>query len=166
MRSTRHRSGWARPWLAGIAVVCVGAVGAALVTQHALGMQPCPWCVLQRLIFVGIALLALPGALLGAPAARVASAGLVLLGALAGMGTALWQHFVAAASSSCNLTFADRVMSATGLDERFPAVFAAYASCADAKAKLLGVDYEFWSLTLFALIGLVALGVLLRGRRR
>ena len=125
-------------------------------------MQPCPWCVLQRLIFLGMALLALPGAVVGAPAARVVSGVLVLLGASAGVATALWQHFVAAASSSCKLTFADRVLSATGLDERFPAVFAAYASCADAKVKLLGIDYEFWSLTLFALIGLVALSLLVR----
>jgi len=54
-------------------------------------------------------------------------------------------------------------MGATGLDERFPAVFAAYASCADAKANLLGVPYEFWSLTLFGLIGL-AVVMLLRRR--
>jgi disulfide bond formation protein DsbB len=34
------------------------AVGIALFTQHGLGMQPCPWCVLQRLIFLAIAALA------------------------------------------------------------------------------------------------------------
>ena len=34
-----------------VAVVCVAALGAALVSQHVYDMQPCPWCVLQRLIF-------------------------------------------------------------------------------------------------------------------
>jgi disulfide bond formation protein DsbB len=158
----RRRS--ARPWLAGIVVLCIAAVAAAAATQHLLGMQPCPWCVLQRLIFLAIALLALPGALLSAPAARLVSSVMVLVGALAGIGTALWQHFVAAASASCNLTLADRVMNATGLGERFPQVFAAYASCADAKVKLLGVPYEFWSLTLFVLIGLAAVKLTLRRR--
>ena len=45
--------------LAGIASLSLGAVALALVTQHAFDMQPCPWCVLQRLEFVVIGALAL-----------------------------------------------------------------------------------------------------------
>ena len=58
---------WSR-WLEGgrphaaIALAALAAVGAALVTQHGFGMLPCPWCVLQRMIFVVIALVALPAA--------------------------------------------------------------------------------------------------------
>jgi len=37
-------------------------------------------------------------------------------------------------------------------------------SCADAAAKLLGVPYEFYSLTLFVVLGALAV-VLLRRRR-
>ena len=51
--------------LLGIAGLSLGAVGAALATQHLMGMEPCPWCILQRLIFVTIALAALLGLLLG-----------------------------------------------------------------------------------------------------
>jgi disulfide bond formation protein DsbB len=58
---------------------------------------------------------------------------------------------VAAASASCNLTLADRINTAIGLDALWPEVFAPYASCADAAATLLGVPYEFYSLTLFVL---------------
>ena len=50
----------ARLLAAGV-VVPLGAVALALVTQHVFGMQPCPWCVLQRLIFVAISLAALIG---------------------------------------------------------------------------------------------------------
>jgi disulfide bond formation protein DsbB len=147
----------ARPLLVVVAVVCLAAVSAALVTQHLYDMQPCPWCVLQRLEFVLVAVVALVGAVVPARGVqRAASAGAGLL-ALAGIATALWQHFVAASSTSCNLTFADRVMSATGLDTLWPEVFAAYASCADAKVNLLGVPYEFWSLAIFA--GLAALAL-------
>lgn len=138
------------------------AVAGALFTQHGLGMLPCAWCVMQRLIFVSIATAALMGCLVPGAAARRTAASLSLLLAGCGMATALWQHFVAAASSSCNMTFADRVMGFTGLDSRWPEVFAAYASCADAKANLIGVPYEFWSLTLFALLALAATRVLLR----
>lgn len=132
------------------------AVATALVTQHVFGMQPCPWCVLQRLILVTVALAALPGVFWRGTAVRRASAALIVVLSACGMAAALWQHFVAAASASCNLTLADRIVSGTGLDSLWPAVFAAYASCADAAARLFGVPYEFYSLTVFALLLLCA----------
>lgn len=147
-----------------IALVSFGAVGIALYTQHRLDMQPCPWCVLQRLIFVAIGAWALLGALVPAALWRRTVAVIVSLLAACGMAAALWQHFVAAASASCNLTFADKVMNATGLNERFPEVFAAYASCADAAVSLAGIPYEFHSLALFVLIDVLAVLALIRRR--
>ncbi len=152
----------ARAPLATVALLCLVALAAALVSQHLFDMQPCPWCVLQRLIFALIALVALAG-LVARGIARIA-AGVIGIGALAGMGTALWQHFVAASSVSCNLTLADRIMSATGLDMLWPEVFAAYASCADAKVDLFGLPYEFWSLALFAVLAALALQAARRAR--
>lgn len=140
-------------------LVPLGAVGIALTTQHVFDMQPCPWCVFQRLIFLAIALAALPGLLLAGARARLASAGAVLVLALCGVVTALWQHFVAAASAGCAMTFADRVMRGSGLDELLPPVFASYASCSD-RAQLLGVPYEFYSLTLFVLLSAAAVAAL------
>ena len=139
----------------------LAAVAAALVSQHVFDIQPCPWCVLQRVIFVAIALAALPGWLVRAPALRRAAAAAMLLGAACGAAAALWQHFVAASSTTCTLSLADRIVSALALDALAPSVFAAYASCADAAVKLLGVPYEFWSLALFIALGGAAV-VLLR----
>jgi len=150
--------------LAGIALVSVAAVAAALVTQHAFGMEPCPWCVLQRLIFVVIALVCGVGLLWRNTTGRRVSAGLALLLALAGAAAALWQHFVAAATASCKLTLADRIVSGIGIDGWMPEVFAARASCADAAVKLAGVPYEFWSLALFVAIAVAALRVLVQPR--
>ena len=150
-----------RPFAA-LAVLGLGAVGLALVTQHGFEMLPCPWCILQRMIFVAIAIAALPGALLASPAVRKASAALVLLLALCGVAAALWQHFVAASSASCDMTLADRIVTGSGLDALLPGVFAPWASCADAAATLLGVPYEFYSLTLFLIGAAVALWLLLR----
>ena len=147
-----------------IALVSFGAVGIALYTQHKLDMQPCPWCVLQRLVFVAIGAWALLGALVPAALWRRSVALIVSLLAACGMAAALWQHFVAKASASCNLTFADKVMNASGLNERFPEVFAAYASCADAAVDLAGIPYEFYSLALFVLIDAIALTSFIRRR--
>ncbi len=138
-----------------IAATALAAVGTALVSQHVFDMQPCPWCVLQRLLFVAIAALALMAAALPA-ARRPLALGVALLG-LAGVAAALWQHFVAASSTSCNLTLADRIVSATGLDMAWPEVFAPFASCADAAVKLLGLPYEAYSGALFVAMTLLAL---------
>ena len=146
------------------AALSLGVVGTALYTQHALGMLPCPWCVLQRLIFVVVAAAALLGAALSSPAAGRAAAGAMLLGAVAGTGAALWQHFVATSDTSCKLTLADRIMSASGLDALLPDVFAAWASCADAAVKLWGLPYEAWSLAVFLLLAAVAVKLLLQPR--
>jgi len=153
-----------RQLCAAAVVLPLAGVAVALLTQHALDMQPCPWCVLQRVIFLAIALAALPGLLAGGGAARWFSGPLMGVMALCGVATALWQHFVASSSTSCALTLADRINRGLGLDEALPQVFASYASCAEAKATLLGVPYEFYSLALFVVLGAAA-ALLLRGRR-
>jgi disulfide bond formation protein DsbB len=149
----------------GIALLGLGAVGAALFTQHVLGMEPCPWCVLQRLIFVLIAAVALLGLAWRGAAGTALAALLMVALSLAGVAAALWQHFVAAASDSCKLTLAERIIVGLGLDGSLPEVFQPRASCADAAVKLLGVPYEFWSLALFVLLGLMAARLLASARR-
>src|SRR6185436_1607923 len=91
-------------WLAGTAIACVAAVGAALVSQHMFDMQPCPWCVLQRVIFLAIAIACVIGLAWRSRAGLRVGATLGLLLALGGIAAALWQHFQAAASASCKLT--------------------------------------------------------------
>jgi disulfide bond formation protein DsbB len=146
-------------WVAGASLA---GVSAALVSQHVFDMQPCPWCVLQRAVFVAIALVALAGAWAPQRLAQAAALLGVDLLATSGMAAALWQHFVAKSSSSCNLTLADRIISGLRLDALAPEVFAPRASCADAAVNLLGLPYEFWSLGLFAVIGAAAVWTLLR----
>ncbi len=148
--------------LGGMVVLPLLAVAAALYTQYRMDMMPCAWCVLQRLCFVVLSLASLLALLMPRLALRRAAALLALLAALGGITAALWQHFVANASASCAMSLADRLMGFTGLDSRFPEVFAAYASCADAKVDLLGLPYEFWSLGLFIVLAADAQQVVAR----
>ena len=67
-------------------------------------------------------------------------------------------------AASCNLTLADRIIRGLGADELWAYGFAPYASCADAAVKLLGVPYEFWSLTLFVAVGIAAIWALTAAR--
>ena len=158
MTASRTRT----PLLLGIAVLSLGSVAMALWTQHALGMEPCPWCILQRLIFVVIGAVALLGLAWRGAIGTLLTALLILALSLSGVAAALWQHFVAAASDSCKLTLAEKVISGLGLDGSLPEVFQPRASCADAAVNLMGLPYEFWSLMLFMLLGVMALRLLLQ----
>ncbi|HET9822951.1 MAG TPA: disulfide bond formation protein B [Burkholderiaceae bacterium] len=142
--------------LLAIAGVAAGVVAFAVMTQHLFEMQPCPWCILQRMIYLSIAVVALLAWLLGRRPGGQAAGWLLLPMAAAGLATALWQHFVASRSTSCALTFADRVVSATTLDELLPGIFQPRASCADAAVTLLGVPYEVWSAMTFTLLVVAA----------
>ena len=147
-----------------IAVAGVAAVAVALVAQHGFNMQPCPWCILQRVIFLAIAALCLVGAAWPSRGARAVLSGAALLLALCGVAAAYYQHAVAAKSSSCNLTLADKIITALGLESLAPALFQVTANCADAAVNVLGVPFAHWSLALFALLGMVAASTL--GRLR
>ena len=43
--------------LGGMAVLSVAAVAIAVIAQHYFDVRPCPWCVLQRGIFLVLAAL-------------------------------------------------------------------------------------------------------------
>ena len=154
--SARHASRWP---FGLVAIVAFGSVGAALASQYAWDMQPCPWCVLQRLVLVVMGVLALVGLALGRGRMRVGVAVLEVLLACAGFAAAMWQHFVAAASASCNLTLADRLMTTSGLDRMLPQVFEARASCADAAVSVLGVPYDFLAAAAFVVCAVAAVRV-------
>lgn len=157
MNNLLYRPSWL---LWGVALACFAAVGGALISQYRFDMQPCPWCTLQRLVFVLIGALTLVAALLpSAGIRRVFAFGALLLSGC-GVAAAWWQQNVAAASTSCNLTLADRILQTLGLYDLAPAIFAPMASCADAAVNLLGLPYAYWSLALFALCGLVCVQVL------
>ena len=152
---------------AGVGLACLAAVGAALVSQHVYGMQPCPWCVLQRLVFIAIAIACGVGLIWRSAVGRMTAGGVGTLLAVCGIAAALWQHFQAAASASCNLTLADRIVSNwLGLDSLWPDMFSPRASCAEAAVDLFGVPYDFWSLALFMLVGAALLRTLRTPRGR
>lgn len=153
-----------RPLYLLIAAAAFGAVGFAVFTQYHWNMQPCPWCVLQRFLFLVIGALALVAAVVDVAVLRRLASGLVVLLGAGGIASALWQHFVAAKSPSCNMTLADHIVGFFKLDTTFPAVFEVRANCSEAATQLLGLSYEFWSLALFAALAAAAVLALRRLR--
>lgn len=152
--------------LAGMAVASFSAVGIALIAQHQFGVKPCPWCVLQRGIFLLIGAFSLLGWLVQSKRAlRQAVLVVVLMLCAAGLTAAVFQYEVASQSASCAMGLADKTLTALNLEERWPSVFMVTGNCADAaKYRLVGLPYEVWSGTLFAT--LAALGLWVLNQRR
>ncbi|WP_026350111.1 disulfide bond formation protein B [Bordetella sp. FB-8] len=146
-----------------IALFSFGALAVALVSQYVFFMQPCAWCVLQRLIYLVIGLLAVLGLVGGRLAAKLATLLTVLLSA-GGMVAGWYQYSVASHLETCAQTFADRFISGLGLDASVPTLFGIYAMCKDAMVTVLGVQYVVWSMALFAIILLVALAAFMKRR--
>jgi disulfide bond formation protein DsbB len=151
--------------LAGMAVASFAAVGAALVGQYHFGDKPCPWCVLQRAIFLLIGTLSLLGWLVQAKRAlRQAVLVLVLMLCAAGLTAAVFQHEVASQTATCAMGLADNIVTALNLEELWPSMFMITANCAEAAGyRLLGLPYEVWSGLLFA--ALAALGLVVLNKR-
>ena len=145
-----------------IVLLSWGSLGVALFTQHALDMQPCPWCVAQRMLYILCGAFGLLASLVpaGNTASRLLAAFLlahVLILAEGALGTALYQHLVAAANDSCGITAVDRLLASTGLADWLPSVFQPQAACNEADQPLLGLPYSLWSALLALLLILLSL---------
>lgn len=148
-----------------ICLASVAALATALIAQHGFGIRPCPWCVMQRGVFILIALAAGLGWLFKRERRlRQIFLALVALLSLAGVTAAYYQHEVANKLASCDMTLADRILSALDLETRLPSVFMVTASCSQASAyRFLGLPYELWSGLLF--LGFAGLSLLALRKR-
>ena len=146
-------------WI-GIISLSLLCLGAALISQHAFDMLPCPWCIVQRMIWLAVIPIALAGWGLSAVAGSqiVAGIGVIMAGGL-GIAAALWQYFFAAPAGSCAFTWADRFISQTQLDAWLPSLFQPLVSCAEAEVKLIGIPYAIVSALMFGLLCLWGLGI-------
>jgi disulfide bond formation protein DsbB len=140
--------------LAIVGVLALGSIGIAVLAQYAFDMQPCPWCVLQRFIYIVVGVFALVGALLSNTARRVAI-GLALLGTFCGIASALYQQLAAVNENSCDLSLAERITVGLHLDRLLPQLFIAYASCADAAVSVLGIPFAVWSCAMYVILALL-----------
>ncbi|MEZ5657218.1 MAG: disulfide bond formation protein B [Burkholderiaceae bacterium] len=137
-----------RAWALLAIIVGLGSVGMALWLQHRSDLLPCSWCVLQRLQGLIVVALAIMAIVLPAIVGR-AMAWLGVLVAISGLGSALFQHFSASKDLSCDMTLADKIIGALGLDARWPDVFQAQAMCHEANVPWMGVPFALWGAAMF-----------------
>jgi disulfide bond formation protein DsbB len=143
--------------LLAIAAISLALVGAALYLQHARDMLPCPLCVIQRYLFLGVAIFSLVGAFSG----KIRTwAALALACGLGGLGTAGKHLYVLAHPGfSCGIDPMETVLNKIPTATALPWLFRADGLCEAAQDTVFGLNVPQWSAVWFVLLsaGLVAL---------
>jgi len=152
-----------RTILLSIAAVSIALVGAALYLQHARDMLPCPLCIIQRYLFLGIAIFSLIGAFSGKIKAFTA---LALLSALGGLGV-VGKHLYVIANPgfSCGIDPMETVLNKIPTATLLPSVFRADGLCEAAQETVFGLAVPQWSAVWFVILTLALLWVLARRAR-
>ncbi|WP_394779951.1 disulfide bond formation protein B [Undibacterium sp.] len=137
-----------------IAATCVALIGVALYLQLGEGMLPCPLCVLQRYVFLTIAVVCILLLVLPVAARKTGSwVGVVI--ALAGAGVALRHLWVKAHPAlSCGVDPWEVALNKIFTADLVPVLFKADGMCSTEYEPILGLSIPQWSLVWFAIFAL------------
>jgi disulfide bond formation protein DsbB len=143
-------------------LVCSGLLGYAWYAQTALGLEPCPLCIFQRIGVACCGLLFLLAALQNpGRAGGLVYAALLLLTATLTVGVAarhLWiQHLPEGAVPACGASL-DYMLEVFPLTDVIRKVLRGSGECALVTWRFLGLSMPGW--VLLAAVGLGALGLL------
>ena len=152
-----------RQVLYAISAICFALIAAALYLQHALEMQPCPLCVIQRYMFLVVGVASLVGAMGGKVRAWTLVA---LLGAVGGLYT-VGKHLYVIANPgfSCGIDPMETFLNKIPTAEFLPWLFRADGLCTGAVDQVLGLAIPQWSAVWFVVVTVLLAWVLVRQRR-
>lgn len=154
--------------LALVAVGCVAMLAFGLYLQHAVGLEPCPMCIVQRYALALVAMVA-------GITAFTNKKGLLLTGSAVTLLLAVFGAFVAARQSwlqwyppqeaSCGRDFYGMIETFP-LQRVIPMIFKGSGDCTKIDWTFLGLSIANWSFLCFVGIALLMLALLLALGRR
>jgi protein dithiol:quinone oxidoreductase len=166
---------WLRPLFAprglfaATGLAAVGLVAGGLILAHTMNLAACPLCILQRMLYLLLALEAIAAWLLAgsAPARtlpRRAAAFVMAATALMGVGIASYQtwlqRFAKGASCTADQPWWEQLVNWAGA--QWPLMFEASGLCSEAGWKFLGLSIAEWSLVAFTSMTIAMLAAMLR----
>ncbi len=137
--------------LAAIGFICLGLLAAAWYLQYGPAtQQPCPLCILQRYVYMSLAVVCLLAAAHGPQriGALIYTAVADLL-ASAGAGLAIWQVTKGASMTSCLSDPIGEFVNGLPSANWWPEFLFANGGCADKYPPVFGVSVPVWSLICF-----------------
>jgi disulfide bond formation protein DsbB len=149
-------------------LVCSGLIGFALYLQHALRLEPCPMCILQRYAFIVVGVMALVAAIHdpGLFGRRLYSALLIVMAATGG-GVAMRHVYLEHNPPKIFDCGADVgfMLESFPLTQALPMIFRGTGDCTKVPWRFLSLSIAEWSLICFALL-IVAAAVAAGMKRR
>lgn len=140
---------------------CAGAMAAALYMEHVMALEPCPLCILQRVMVIAAGAIALVAGIHnpGTTGIKIYG-GLVVLSAVTGAGLAIRQLWLQSLPEdqvpACGPSL-DYLMDVFPLMEVLAMVLAGDGSCAEVQWTFLGISIPGW--TLVGFVGLIIIGI-------
>jgi len=152
-----------------IVVACVTLDAYAILhLQEALGLEPCPMCILSRYSFIAVALVSLVAAIHGPRGTALQVYGaLVAFFALVGIGISArhsWLQHHPPKIETCGADL-DFMLSNMPFSRAFPKIFGGTGSCTVVEWSFLGLSIPEWAGVWFAIFLAIGLWALVRGRK-
>ena len=141
-------------------LACAGLIGFALYLQHALGLEPCPMCILQRYAFIVVGVIALAAAIHNPalPGRRIYG-GLLVVMAATGGGIAIRHVYLEHYPPKIFDCGADVgfMLESFPLTQALPMIFRGTGDCTKVAWQFLGLSIAEWSLICFATLIVAAI---------
>ena len=141
-------------------LACAGLIGFAVYLQHALGLEPCPMCILQRYTFIVVGVIALAAAIHNpALRGRRTYSGLLVVMAATGGGIAIRHVYLEHYPPKIFDCGADVgfMLESFPLTQALPMIFRGTGDCTKVPWRFLGLSIAEWSLICFAILIVAAI---------
>lgn len=154
-----------RGLFAATGLAAVGLVAGGMVLQQTLNLAACPLCILQRMLYLLLALEAIAAWMLAGTALQRRAAALVMVTTtVTGAGIAAYQtwlqRFAKGVSCTADQPWWESFVNWAG--GQWPLLFEASGMCSEAGWKFLGLSIAEWSLIAFTSMTVAMLVALLR----
>lgn len=148
---------------------CASALGYALYLQLVRHFLPCPLCVVQRVAYWLVGLIALLAFFHNPRAAgRRLYSGLMAVFAFSGAVVALRHAWLVRYPEAfeCGISPEEKFLNALPITQWWPSMFEANGDCADSTWKFMSLTIPDWSAILFVTFGSLAGYAFFAGRNR
>jgi disulfide bond formation protein DsbB len=137
-------------------LACFGLIAFALYLQHVDGLDPCPWCVVQRLAFISVGLIALAAALhRPGPGGTVVYSVFAGATALAGLAAAVYHVWLQAdpvRAAKCVGSPVERILDQLALGRIIPPLLQYDGPCTLKPWSFLWLSIPEWALAWFVIL--------------
>ncbi len=157
-----------RRLLALVSVTCIALLAFGLYLQHAVGLEPCPMCIVQRYALLLVALVAGLTALSSQKGVLLAGSGVMMVIADLGAFVAARQSFLQwypPEVASCGRDIYGMIETFP-LKRAIPMIFKGSGDCSAVDWTFLGGSIANWSFVCFVVIGLLSVALIVRLARK